>query len=54
MKELTIHLSFPIWVRTCFGIMINGSGTGDMLDHLSEQLFDEKENQNMKYPELQL
>ena len=44
---------FQFGLEHVFGISaINGSGTGDMLDHLSEQLFDEKENQNNEIPRI--
>ena len=36
-----------------FGISaINGSGTGELLDHLSEQLYDEKEEEGSEIPRI--
>ena len=44
---------FQFGLEHVFGISaINGSGTGDMLDHLAEQLYDEKENQNNEIPRI--
>ena len=44
---------FQFGLEHVFGISaINGSGTGEMLDHLAEQLYDEKENQNNEIPRI--
>ena len=44
---------FQFGLDHVFGISaINGSGTGEMLDHLAEQLYDEKENQNNDTPRI--
>ena len=44
---------FQFGLEHVFGISaINGSGTGDMLDHLAEQLYDEKEDQNNEIPRI--
>ena len=44
---------FQFGLQHVFGISaINGSGTGEMLDHLAEQLYDEKEDQNNEIPRI--
>ena len=44
---------FQFGLEHVFGISaINGSGTGEMLDHLAEQLYDEKEDQNNEIPRI--
>ena len=44
---------FQFGLDHVFGISaINGSGTGEMLDHLAEQLYDEKEDQNNDTPRI--
>ena len=44
---------FQFGLEHVFGIRaINGSGTGEMLDHLAEQLYDEKEDQNNEIPRI--
>tara|TARA_X000000950_G_scaffold122283_1_gene153346 strand:- start:192 stop:1496 length:1305 start_codon:yes stop_codon:yes gene_type:complete len=44
---------FQFGLDHVFGISaINGSGTGEMLDHLAEQLYDGKENQNNDTPRI--
>ena len=44
---------FQFGLDHVFGISaINGSGTGEMLDHLAEQLNDEKEDQNKDTPRI--
>ena len=44
---------FQFGLDHVFGISaINGSGTGEMLDHLAEQLYDEKEDKNNDTPRI--
>ena len=44
---------FQFGLEHVFGISaINGSGTGEMLDHLAEQLYDEKGDQNNEIPRI--
>jgi GTP-binding protein len=44
---------FQFGLDHVFGISaINGAGTGDMLDHLAEQLYDEKEKQGDEIPRI--
>ncbi len=44
---------FQFGLDHIFGISaINGSGTGEMLDHLAEQLYDEKEDKNNDTPRI--
>ena len=44
---------FQFGLDHVFGISaINGSGTGEMLDHLAEQLYDEKEDKNNDAPRI--
>jgi GTP-binding protein len=44
---------FQFGLDHVFGISaINGAGTGDMLDHLAEQLYDEKEKQGNEIPRI--
>jgi predicted GTPase len=56
MKESMSTFEFyQFGLEHVFGISaINGSGTGDMLDHLAEQLYAKKKRQKMKYLELLL